>query len=147
MRQALAGTVLLGMASAWGSTGAEVAAMQGKTQRDGVFTLEQAKRGETLYARSCASCHGADLATGEAPALTGPDFATAWNDLTLGDLFERIRIGMPQDKPGSLSHVQTADVVAFILFKGENAAGQVELPTVLEELKSIKFLATASSTP
>jgi len=28
---------------------------------DGVYTAEQAKRGEALYANNCASCHGSAL--------------------------------------------------------------------------------------
>lgn len=54
---------------------------------DGVYTAEQAKRGEALYGEHCASCHGAALAGAEAaPALTGFEFSANWNGLTLGDL-------------------------------------------------------------
>jgi mono/diheme cytochrome c family protein len=36
----------------------------------GIFTKEQASRGEALYAQRCARCHAPDLAGGEiAPAL------------------------------------------------------------------------------
>ena len=54
-----------------------------------------------------------------APGLTGGEFTANWNDLTLGDLFERMRISMPQNNPGSLSRQQNADILAFILTKGE----------------------------
>src|SRR5688572_20716713 len=78
-------------------------AAQDKSQWDGVFTEEQAKRGEPLYTQQCSSCHGPDLGGGEmAPGLVGGDFAANWNDLSLGDLFERMRISMPQNNPGSL---------------------------------------------
>jgi mono/diheme cytochrome c family protein len=107
---------------------------------DGVYTAEQAKRGEVLYGQFCASCHGAALTGGEmAPALTGGDFATDWIGLTLNDLFERIRVSMPQDQPGSLSRQQNADVLAFVLSAGKYPVGKTELPKEAEVLKTIKF--------
>src|SRR6266550_5283955 len=100
------------------SAPATVAAQQAKSQWDGVYTEDQAKRGEGLYSQYCASCHGPDLAGGEmAPGLTGGEFSSNWNDLSLGELFERMRISMPQNAPGSLSRQQDADILAFMLAK------------------------------
>ena len=108
---------------------------------DGVYTEGQAKRGEAIYAERCSSCHAPDL-TGldQAPPLTGNDFNTDWNDLSLNDLFERIHISMPADKPGTLSRQDVADIVAVILKRGKFPAGQTELPAETEALKSIKFV-------
>jgi S-disulfanyl-L-cysteine oxidoreductase SoxD len=107
---------------------------------DGVYTPEQAKRGEELYGQFCASCHGPALGGGEmAPALTGGDFATDWIGLTLNDLFERIRVSMPQDQPGALSRQQNADVLAFMLSAAKYPAGKTELPKEAEVLKTIKY--------
>lgn len=112
---------------------------------DGVYTPDQAKRGEQLYGQYCASCHGPALTGGEmAPALVGGDFATDWIGLTLDDLFERIRVSMPQDSPGSLSRQQNADVLAFVLSAGKYPAGTSELPREAEVLKTIKFEAPKS---
>ena len=36
--------------------------------------------------------------------LIGGESAANWNDLSIGDLFERMRISMPRNNPGSLSH-------------------------------------------
>src|SRR5262245_49010222 len=89
---ALAGMMAIG---AWAGNGT-VKAQQSKSQWDGVFAQEQAKRGEGLYSQYCSSCHGQDLTGGEmAPGLTGGEFNANWNDLSLGQLFERIRVGMP----------------------------------------------------
>lgn len=124
------------------STSTTVAA-QGKSQWDGVYTEAQAQRGEGLYAQYCASCHGPDLAGGEmAPGLTGGEFTSNWNDLSLGDLYERIRISMPQSAPGSLSRQQNSDILAFILKKMNTPVGETELSTSTDELKGIKFLAS-----
>ncbi|OLC40068.1 MAG: hypothetical protein AUH43_27305 [Acidobacteria bacterium 13_1_40CM_65_14] len=113
-----------------------------QTTWSGVYTEAQAKRGEALYADKCSSCHAPDL-TGldQAPALAGNDFNTNWNDLSLNDLFERIHISMPGDKPGTLSRQEVADLVAFILQRGNFPAGQAELSTQAEALKGIKFVA------
>ena len=134
---ALAGTLAFGALSATGTVAA-----QGKTQWDGVYTEAQAKRGEPLYNQYCASCHGPDLAGGEmAPGLTGGEFTANWNDLSLGDLYERIRISMPQNAPGSLSRQQNSDILSYILSKMNTPVGQTELSTNTDELKGIKFVA------
>src|SRR6266545_7613543 len=108
----------------------------------GVYTEAQAKRGDALYAERCASCHAPDLSgMDQAPALTGADFMTEWNDLSLNDLVERVRISMPADKPGSLDRQQVADAIALILQKNSFPAGQSELAADADALKGIKFLA------
>lgn len=115
---------------------------QGKSQWDGIYTEEQAKRGEPLYAEKCSSCHGADMNGGEmAPGLAGGEFSANWNDLSLSDLFERMRISMPQNNPGSLSRQQNADILAAMLKKGNYPAGKAELPTEADALKALKFVA------
>jgi quinoprotein glucose dehydrogenase len=107
---------------------------------DGVYTTEQAKRGEALYGQSCAACHGSTLEGGEmAPPLAGGQFNSNWNGLTLGDLFERTRISMPQNNPGSLSRQQYADVLAYMLSAGSFPGGTIELPREVEVLKQISF--------
>ena len=114
---------------------------QGKTTTDGVYSEAQAKRGEAVYTKACASCHQADLSgDGQTPALTGKDFNADWNDQSLGDLFDRTRISMPADKPGSLPPAEVADVIAFLLKKSTFPAGSSELPADPAALKAIKFV-------
>jgi hypothetical protein len=74
-----------------------------------------------------------------APALAGQEFQTAWEGLSVADLFERIRISMPQDAPGRMSRREYADTVAFIFNTAGVPAGQAELPSELEPLKQIKI--------
>lgn len=110
---------------------------------DGIYTEEQAARGGQLYSQKCAHCHAADLTGGEtAPSLISPDFRSNWSGLPVDDLFERIKISMPQDSPGSLSRQQTADILAFMLSKGGFPAGKIELAREAEVLKGIRFEAT-----
>ena len=143
MRFTFVTMTLLGM-TALGAVGARrVAAADMKSQWDDVYSLEQAKRGEPLYADNCAACHGGDLTGGEmTPALIGFEFSANWDGLTLGDMFERIRVSMPQNDPNALTRAQKIDVLGFILYKGGYPAGQTELPSQTEVLKTISFLAT-----
>jgi len=107
---------------------------------DGVYTEEQAKRGEPLYRKECAACHGEQLTGGEsAPPLTGGAFLSNWNGLTLGDLFDRIRKTMPQTAPGRLSRQQNADILAFMLSMNRFPAGKTELYRQSEMLRDIRF--------
>jgi mono/diheme cytochrome c family protein len=114
---------------------------QDKTVWDGVYSDAQAKRGEALFGDKCAMCHGADLSGGDAPSLVGSEFSGNWDDLSLGDLAERIRVSMPQDNPQSLTRDQVADLITLILKRNNVPAGQADLPAAAESLKAIKYKA------
>jgi quinoprotein glucose dehydrogenase len=106
---------------------------------DGVYTKEQAQRGQAAYRENCAKCHGENLAGGEAgPPLAGEDFLRSWNGKTAGDLFTRLRKTMPSEDPGSLSTREYSDIVAFLFSTNEFPAGVKELdrdPTSLNEIR------------
>jgi len=107
---------------------------------DGVYTQDQAKRGEAVYVEKCARCHGAQLIGGDMnPPLVGPEFLSTWNTKTVGDLFDRIRTTMPADKPGSVSRQQSSDVVAYLLNANKFPTGSTELENQTEILKQIPF--------
>jgi len=119
-----------------------LAGAQAHTTRDGVFTDAQAKRGEDVYARACASCHAPDLSgSGQAPPLADADFAKEWDGQPLADLFERIRTTMPADAPGALKPAEVADVMALLLSKARMPAGSTELPGDAAALKTITYAA------
>jgi len=127
----------------WGMAVAVVtlSAQQSQTVWDGVYSEEQATRGERVYAESCAQCHGDSLGGVEAaPALTGPAFYANWEGETLNALFERIRTSMPQDAPGSLSRTQNADIVAHMLRVSGYPAGKTPLDGQTASLVQIKVL-------
>jgi mono/diheme cytochrome c family protein len=103
-------------------------AQPSRTVWDGLYTDEQAARGETLYTDRCAKCHGDGLGGVEsAPALTGTTFYSNWEGETLEALFDRLRTTMPLDKPGSLSRAQNADILAHMLKVGGYPAGPMPL--------------------
>ena len=136
------GLAMLVFAGTFAGRGSALPA-QGKTQWDGVFTDAQATRGSAVYAKSCSSCHGDSLqGKDEAPSLSGSEFAAAWNELSLNELFERMRKTMPKDTPGSLAREQYADVLAFVLQKNGAPAGKSELPSEAAGLTAVMFKMT-----
>src|SRR5215475_14609203 len=105
---------------------------------DGVYTAEQAKRGSPLYRQKCATCHGDKMTGGEsAPPLTGGQFLSNWNGLTLDVLFERIRLTMPSDNPARVSRLAKADILAYLLSMNTFPSGKTELQYKAELLKEI----------
>ena len=123
------------------ATAAIVVCAQEKTVWDGVYTEEQATRGEALYDEHCVRCHGATLqGNGEgAKPLTDAAFKSTWNGVLLGALFDRIRLSMPQDKPGTMTRQQVADLLAFILRANKFPAGKDELVRQTDLLNAIVF--------
>jgi S-disulfanyl-L-cysteine oxidoreductase SoxD len=107
---------------------------------DGVYTEDQAKQGQAVYNQYCSSCHGDSLIGQDAaPALAGGEFLSNWNGLTVGDLFERIRTTMPQNKAGSLTRENNAAIVAYILSACQFPAGKSALPQETEVLRQIRI--------
>jgi len=116
---------------------------QQRTVWDGVYTEEQATRGEALYGEHCGKCHGATLqGNGEgALPLTGATFKSTWNGVTMGAMFDRVRLSMPQDKPATMTRQQVADLLAFILRANKFPAGTSELARQTDVLNAITFQA------
>ncbi len=98
---------------------------------NGVFTAEQAARGQAQFMAHCAECHMPDLSGGEGPALVGDRFWTTWQESTVHALFDRISKNMPFDDDGKLAGTlprQTyLDVVAHILNSNAFPTGATEL--------------------
>ena len=116
------------------------AAGQARTTWDGIYTEEQAARGEPLYQEWCASCHAPDLSGGDlAPGLVGGEFVWNWSGITVGQLFERLRISMPQENPSNVTRAEKADILAFMLYVNEFPAGEHELADRTNMLEQIMF--------
>ena len=115
-------------------------AQSGSSVWSGVYSDAQATRGQDLYGKNCASCHGAKLeGRGQTPPLAGDDFKSNWNGQSLGDLFDKIKLTMPADRPGSLSADQNADILAFILKSNQFPSGSADLKGDSDALKQIRF--------
>jgi S-disulfanyl-L-cysteine oxidoreductase SoxD len=112
--------------------------------RDGVFTAEQARRGQVAYTGPCDRCHGYKLDGASddpdmlpAPPVAGAKFLRKWNGRTLASLFEYVRATMPANNPGYLSDAEVADIVAYMLSVSGMPAGDDALQPELEALASV----------
>jgi S-disulfanyl-L-cysteine oxidoreductase SoxD len=136
----VAGVVFLVSAGAAVTTSAQAPAGAGSSVGSGVYTDDQAKRGEAAATKLCTSCHGPDLSGGEAgPTLVGLEFLGNWNNLTAGDFYDRVQSTMPADAPGTLTPQQVSDVMSYVFKLNKFPAGTTELPTDLAALKGIKI--------
>ena len=114
---------------------------------DGVYTADQAMRGEASYKTACSSCHGETLkGAGESPALVGMAFMSNWSGLPLADLYERIRRTMPRDNPARITRQQKVEILAFILSVNKFPSGNSNLPRQPELLKLIRIEANKPET-
>lgn len=97
---------------------------------DGAFTAAEAKAGEALYRRHCATaCHGENLTGGgPAPSLAGADFRGRWAGVSLARLYDLMRTSMPKSKPGSLAARDYRAILAFILSANGFRPGSGALP-------------------
>jgi mono/diheme cytochrome c family protein len=139
MKHKIAAVTILGLA-AIGLSYSTLRAQESRSVWDGVYTNDQAKRGEALYKQNCAMCHGESLeGEDEAPALSGGGFLSNWAGLTVGDLFERIRTSMPFNKPQSLNRETVAAILSYILSANKFPAAGTELPSQTEVLKQIRL--------
>ena len=116
---------------------AQDAAMAGGS---GLFTVEQAHRGETLYQKQCVACHGAALdGAGPYPPLSGDEFIGKYQGQPITNLYDMIQKLMPATQPGTLTRPQAADLLSYILSFNKFPAGKTELPSDDDSLKKIKL--------
>ncbi len=111
---------------------AEPAAASARSIWDGVYTHEQARRGEEVALDVCYECH------------TDEDFTDtlmeSWAGGRLSDLFDQIVNTMPEESPGVLRLQEYADVLAFILELNGAPPGEQELGTKMTDLAKIRFV-------
>lgn len=100
----------------------------------GVFTQEQAERGQEVFSGRCAGCHGAELQGGGAPRLD--PLNEAWQGMTLAALYRFVSTNMPFNAPGSLEPQQYADVISYVLAQNGFPAGEAELEPDDEALEA-----------
>ena len=129
-------------------------AQQKRTAADGVYLVDQAKRGQDHYRKRCVLCHldkgqGRDaepVITGqsleregdaEAPPVAGDAFLKKWNGHTARELYDKMATTMPVGGAGSLKPQEYADVLAFLFDLNKLPPGQQELPANRDQLDLI----------
>ena len=105
---------------------------------DGVYSDEQAERGERVYRQHCESCHAADMRGGPAArGLVGMGFQYVWKDRPLADLLAAMREKMPPGNPGLLDEAAYRDILAAVLQRNGFPSGTAELPADVQSLHGI----------
>jgi mono/diheme cytochrome c family protein len=109
---------------------AQSASSPSATIWDGVYTVEQARRGEAAYTGPCDRCHGSKLDGAPedpvmlpAPPVAGAKFLRKWRGQSLAMLFEYTRATMPSNNPGYLNDSDVADIIAYMLAVSGAPAG------------------------
>ncbi|MFT4604957.1 MAG: mono/diheme cytochrome c family protein [Rhodothermales bacterium] len=115
--------------SAAAQDAAEDVPLEPISTRTGVFTAEQALRGQDIFTIVCGECHQYE------DFLEG--FLPGWSGQTADVLFDEIRSTMPEDSPGSLRSSEYAAVIAFLLQMNGLKAGEDKLPGSVRRLKQI----------
>ena len=103
-----------------------------KSVWDGVYTADQAARGQKSYEAECARCH-------ELGSFSGKQFMDSWKGQTAGDLFENISSSMPMDAPGKLDKQGYADIISYFFKLQQFPTGQNEMQGDVAALKQIKI--------
>jgi len=100
---------------------------------DGVYSAEQADRGQKLYGMTClGGCHNS-------ASHKGPEFKKNWAGHLVEELYERIADTMPDDNPGALTAKESADVVGYLFKINGIPAGKEDLGTDRAVLGKIKI--------
>ena len=89
-----------------------------RTVNDGVYTRDQAKTGEALYAEHCLLCHDKKYFR---PVLD------RWEAQPLGIMYAVMSASMPESNPGFLSQKEYVDILAYILSLSRYSPGETEL--------------------
>ena len=103
-----------------------------KSTLTGVYTEEQATKGDSEHQANCTACHGTENYSGE-------KFVKDWVGRTAFDLFDQLKATMPEDNPGGLSAQQYTDLIAYIFKVNGLPAGTTALPADPEALRLIKI--------
>lgn len=102
------------------------------TTARGVYTAQQAMRGEQTYTNACVSCHPSGF-------YATPAFRQKWNGEPLSKLFDFVTEMMPKNEPGSLQDAEYAQVIAYMLRINGAPAGREPLPASSAALRRIRI--------
>ncbi len=97
---------------------------------DGVFTAEQAARGQGLFTDYCQRCHSIQ-------EFSGRMFAAVWDEVPASALYYRIANTMPMDQPGSLGNNEVTALMAHIFNSNGMPVGNSPLPADLEWMNTL----------
>jgi len=102
----------------------------------GIYVAEQAEAGALAFASHCAACHGAGLEGGFGPPLAPLD-PWQFGDAPLTRLFDRMRLEMPFDAPGSLDIDTYLVILTFVLRENGYPSGAMPLESAEEVIARV----------
>lgn len=108
---------------------------------DGVYTTEQAERGQAVYDDKCSACHVQDLSgggDGMAPSLAGRFFHKTWEGRTVAELYAGSMM-MPPGEETTVSDQDRIDIIAYVLSFNKFPAGDTPLEPDMAKLKPLKL--------
>ena len=112
------------LAIAW-----SLSAQDGATSvQSGVYSQEQAERGQQLFGEACMVCH-------QPEEFADGGYMDGWSGMSVNDMVGFIRSTMPEDNPGRLKRNEYIDIVAFLFQQNGLPAGETEM--VRKDLKNI----------
>ena len=114
-------------ATTFNATRISVSLPAGGAALPALYTDAQAQIGYAKFLGNCAMCHGTHLEGRSGPALTGPNWANAKADYTVGEVFTVVSQQMPATGPGSLEHADYEQIMAFLLKQNGYPAGNTAL--------------------
>ena len=89
-----------------------------RSVNDGVYTRDQAKTGEALYAEHCLQCHDKKYFR---PVLK------RFEGQPIGIMYTVMSTSMPESNPGYLSEQEYVDILAYILSLSRYPRGDAPL--------------------
>ena len=98
----------------------------------GVYSQAQARKGAETYKRYCSACHSPASHSGET-------FRTTWSGRSAAELYDYLRMTMPDDNPGKLSRAQYADIVSYLLQLNGMPSGSQPLSADPKSLSRIRI--------
>ena len=105
------------------------------------FPPDQVTRGEGVWNRVCAECHGPDSTNLDAPLLLQPDSLRRFPHAAAA--FKFVSESMPSETPGSLTQEEYWDVIAFLL--ANNGIGERDAPLGPDTAAAIPTRAQSST--
>jgi mono/diheme cytochrome c family protein len=103
------------------------------------YTEEQAARGDTVFKRTCASCHDLNFHKDE-------QFRMNWFGRNVWDFFKILKTTMPEDNIGGLTDDEYTRVIAYIFKLNGFPAGADSLKADSLEMRRIRIGAATDST-
>ena len=145
--------LLAGLPLAGGAAWAEPsppssAAVHTGTAQPVQFSAEQVAHGAQIYAASCATCHGEDLAGGHDVPDLGSYFVARWANTAWGGLAGYFAHPMPRTRPGARPPQDPPPLGAVLLQRnGGPSATNAPLPMEDARLAKIRFPAVFALPP